>query len=328
MLYANTGATARHTLDHDHGALTIAEQAVWLDLVEADDSERSIAERASNLRVPARSELEEIESSSRLNFHNGVLTLSTPVVSRVADRHPILSPVGFVVSREKLLTVRFADVPVFDRFAEHFGHGEEGAPTSLNVFLGLLEAIVDRLADVLEQVGTRLEGISGEIFHRTEKGERESGRWDERLQSDLRDVGRTGQLLTKIHISLLGVGRVATYAATMMEGDLDHQAKARFRTLRRDISSLQDHQKQLADNVQFMLDATLGFINIQQNNVMKVLTIVSVVGIPPTLMAGVWGMNFKNMPELQWDWGYPFAWATLVITALLPLIWFKRKGWI
>ena len=88
--------------------------------------------------------------------------------------------------------------------------------------------------------------------------------------------------------------------ARMLEQELDHDGQARFRTLRRDIASLQDHQKQLADTVQFLLDATLGFINIQQNNVIKVLTIASVVGIPPTLLAGIWGMNFKNMPELSW----------------------------
>jgi magnesium transporter len=327
MLFANTGTTARHTLEHDRGALDIASQAVWLDLLEADDTERALAERASNLRVPARSELEEIESSSRLNAHNGVLTLSMPLVSRVGDERPVVSPVGFVLSREKLLTVRFAPAPVFDRFAEHFGHGEEGPPTSINVFLGLLEAIVDRLADVLEYAGNQLETISAEVFRRTGRADAR-GQWDAQLQEDLRSVGAIGSTLTKIHISLLGVGRIGTYAATMLEDAIDHDAKARFRTLRRDIASLQDHQKQLADTVQFLLDATLGFINIQQNNVIKVLTIASVVGIPPTLLAGIWGMNFKSMPELEWAHGYLIAWVLIILSAIAPLIWFRRRHWI
>ena len=114
----------------------------------------------------------------------------------------------------------------------------------------------------------------------------------------------------------------------MLEEDLDHDGKARFRTLRRDITSLQEHQKQLADTVQFLLDATLGFISIQQNNVIKVLTIASVVGIPPTLLAGIWGMNFKNMPELSWPHAYLFAWIAIVLSGLLPLVWFRRRGWI
>jgi magnesium transporter len=93
------------------------------------------------------------------------------------------------------------------------------------------------------------------------------------------------------------------------------------------VVSLSDYETHLSDKVQFVLDAVLGYISIEQNDLFKVLTIVSVVGVPPTLLAGIWGMNFKNMPELSWAWGYPLSWLAIVLSAILPLVWFKRRGW-
>ncbi len=325
MLFANTGTNARHVLERDHEALTVAEQAVWLDLLDPDEGQRALAERASGLRVPARSELEEIESSSRLTAQDGVLILSTPLVTTRLGEKPVVLPLGFVLSSERLLTIRYAPFLAFDRYAEHFAHGEEGERSSVNVFLGLIETIVDRLADVLEHVDARLETISDEVFRRDQNNQK---KWDAALQRDLRGVGEIGQFLGKARSSLFGISRICDYASTMMGDALDPEARARFQTLHQDLASLQDHQHQASETTQFMLDATLGFINIQQNNVMKVLTVASIVGIPPTLVAGIYGMNFKNMPELSWAWGYPYSLALIVVTALLPLAWFRKRGWI
>ena len=102
----------------------------------------------------------------------------------------------------------------------------------------------------------------------------------------------------------------------------------RLLTVRQDVASLSDYDAQLTNKVQFLLDATLGFINIEQNNGIKILTVVSVVGIPPTLIASMYGMNFKNMPELQWEYGYLYGIVMIVLSGVIPLLWFRKRGWI
>jgi magnesium transporter len=102
----------------------------------------------------------------------------------------------------------------------------------------------------------------------------------------------------------------------------------RMKSLRQDVASLSDYDGHLNGKMQFLLDATLGLINNAQNNIIKVLTVVSVVGIPPTLFASIYGMNFKDMPELNWSYGYPYGLTVIVLSAVIPLIWMKIRGWI
>jgi magnesium transporter len=118
------------------------------------------------------------------------------------------------------------------------------------------------------------------------------------------------------------------YVETAAADWLPKELKPKLRTLRRDIASVSDFDTHLNDKLQFLLDATLGFINIAQNNLMKVLTVVSVVGVPPVLVAGIYGMNFKAMPDLDWAWGYPYGLALIAITGIIPLVWFRVRGWI
>jgi magnesium transporter len=188
--------------------------------------------------------------------------------------------------------------------------------------------VVDRLADVMEKVRSDLDGVSRTIFVNDTR-ETSGRRMQEReLQAILKTVGRAGDLTSRVRDTLLGVGRIVPYLRTAAEEFLPNDLRARLRTLRQDISSLNDYDVHLTNKVQFLLDATLGFISISQNNIMKVFTITSVAGIPPVLLAGIWGMNFKHMPELDWEFGYPLALLLIVLSATIPVYWFRRKGWL
>ena len=242
--------------------------------------------------------------------------LDTEGISRIA-------PLGFVLSAKHLMTIRFAELPVFDLYAQRF-QGFAARPCSVAAFLGLLEAIIDRLADVLEHVGADLDLVSRRVF-RPENPK--ATKTDVQLRATLRNIGRAGERLSNIRDSLLGVQRIVSYVTESVAW-VPVEQKPRLNVLRQDIASLSEYDTRLSDKVQFLLDATLGFINIEQNNGIKVLTVVSVVGVPPTLVASIYGMNFKWIPELQWEYGYFYGLAVIVASAVLPLFWFKKRGWI
>jgi len=296
--------------------------SIWIDLCSPSDDERTAVERATGLRVPDQSAVHEIETSSRVYTENDALYLSTPIPASSNASQP-LSAVGFVLSRRVLLSVRFSENPVFDSlFQSH------GAPRSAcDAFLRILEALVDRAADTLERCSFELDGLSQRAFH-SERARRHAVKTaSEKLRATLRTLGQIGDHISQIRDTLLGFGRIAAFVCETGGTVVGPDERPRLLAIRADISSLNDYQQHLSGKVQFLLDATLGFISIEQNDVVKALTIVSVVGVPPVLVAGVYGMNFAHMPELQWAFGYPFALVLMLVTGLLPLVWFKWRGW-
>ena len=324
MLYANTGSHPRHALEPGPH---LRSQAVWLDLVNPTEAERDAAARLTDVRVPTREDVAEIESSSRLYTEHGVLYFSMPYSYLGPDGRSQIVPVGFVLSDHHLLTLRFAVLPAFDTFAERFA--ASGEMNSSQAFVGLAEAIVDRVADVLEKVAAELDRLSKATFLSDDGARHQNARrTDERLRSILNAIGRCGDTLGNLRDSVLALGRIATYAQQTRDEWVPVELKTRLATLKQDISSLNDYDQQLNAKVSFLLDAVLGFINIEQNNGVKVLTIASVVGIPPTFVVGLYGMNFKNMPELDWHYGYQFGWAMILLSIVVPLVWFRIKGWL
>lgn len=328
MLYVNPGHAPRFEVHPGERAEAELDGAPWIDLLKPDEAERAMVQRATGLRVPTQPELEEVESSSRLSRENGVLYLSSPMYYLDRNGVPHSGPIGFVLSAERLLTIRFGSAPVCDEFAGHFAH-DPGRASSVGAFLGLLEAIIDRLADVLERIGAELDVISRRIFRpeSIEPRGRRVARTDQQLRASLRSIGRAGERLSNLRDGLLGIQRIAGYVGEG-SGLIPSEERPRLVTLKQDIVSLTDYDVQLANKVQFLLDATLGFISIEQNNGIKILTVVSVVGVPPTLVASIYGMNFKWIPELDWGYGYFYALTLVVLSALVPLWWFKRRGWI
>lgn len=328
MLLLNPGTAPRRAMTPVAEPAAEQDGAVWIDLLSPTEAERAEAERVTGLRVPSEAELSEVESSSRLLADGDTLYLSTPMSYRTAEGVSMTTPLGFVLSPRHMLTVRFAQLPVFDVFAARFAQPGPASHSSVAAFVGLLEAVVDRLADVLEWVGRELDSISKRVFRAETGHQRNASRVDAELRATLRSIGRLGDTVSNLRDSLVGVNRIVHYVADIASAWIPKDLRPRFKTLWKDVASLADYDAQLNNKVQFLLDATLGFINIEQANGIKVLTVVSVVGVPPTLVASIYGMNYQNMPELAWQYGYLYGLIVIALSAILPLAWFKWRGWV
>ena len=309
----------------------VARRAVWLDLNDPGPEEATAVEAATGLRVPSRAALSEVETSSRLRRVKGGLSLSTPMITFERSESQ-LKPLGFLLTKDHLVTIRFHDLRAFDSAAKRIAEGD-GSTTPSEIFLIVLEELVDSLADALEGMASELDTLSTRIFDFDVRGAQRRRlesppprRRDLALRRILRGISNRGKALGKIRASLLGLERIVPFVAAACDG-LGLPEDGRFETIRRDIDSLDEFETRLAENVQFLLDAALGLINIEQNNVFRVLTVVSVVGVPPTLIASMYGMNFKHMPELDWTYGYPYALALIVLSALAPIVYFRMRGW-
>jgi magnesium transporter len=328
-LYHSRAGRGEHPGDLNTASLPA--NVAWIDLLKPDPDEVAFVKRTTGLDMPSIGELSEIESSSRLRNQNGAIYLSAPLIYRAESDQPLTMPVGFVLMRERLITVRFEELNLFKTFIDRDLTAESDPLSSAAVFAGLMDAIADRLADILENIATELDELSHRLFHTpaTEPAARRPpARESADLRIILRRVGHSGDLASKIRDSLLGIGRIVPYVLTVAADWLPPEIKPRLDTVRQDVLSLSDYDTHIVNKVQLLLDATLGLINVEQNNIIKVLTIVSVVGIPPTLIASMYGMNFKGMPEYDWSWGYPYGLALIALSAILPVAWFKWRGWI
>jgi len=300
---------------------------VWIDLLNATPDEIDQVQTATGLEIPTQAAISEIEASSRLVTRGKVLYLSMPLIT-LSEDGPRGVSAGFILSRERLITIRFAPSSIFDSFAEKLPRGPTPCETGSEVFIGLLEAIVDRQADALEQVSADLDAISHAIFAMGVNQEGGRKTEDAILRRTLGRLGHIGDLISHVRETQVGAARIVPYVEAMTADWLPKPLAPRLVTLRQDIASVSDFDTHLNDKLQFLLDATLGFINIAQNNVMKVMAIASVVGIPPVLIAGVYGMNFKDMPELNWAYGYAWGWGLIILTTLIPLAVFRWRKWI
>ncbi len=294
--------------------------ASWIDICQASEEERAAVENATGLRVPDKSAISEIETTSRAFTEHHAIYLSTPLPAASRSSEP-LTAAGFVLTERVLITVRFTQNPVFD--AVYQACANEPQLHACDVFLRILEALVDRSADTLEHASAELDAISHNAFHVDGAHKRPSSA----LRQGLRKLGQLGDWISQIRDTLLGLGRIAAFVCETGAHVLGTDEIPRLKAVRADILSLNDYQLHLSGKVQFLLDATLGFISIEQNDIVKTLTIVSVVGVPPVLVAGVYGMNFQHMPELAWRYGYPGALLLMAVTGTVPLLWFKWRGW-
>lgn len=299
-----------------------AARAAWFDLENASPEEMAFVTRHTGLALPGHADLAEIETSSRLATDGPVLTMSMPIVTRTSEGLQA-SVCGFVLSPDRLVTLRFNTSTLFQQFASQ-PHAIT-TPVPAYIFVSLLEAIVDRQADALEALRSELDHLSHKIFHQRMSGKARATELE--LQVMLVTLGRSYDTISFLRDSQLGVARIAPYAATATEW-IPKAVRHRLDSVQKDVSSLNEYSTHLTDKVQFLQDSTLGLINIAQNALIKVLTIVSIAGIPPTLIAGIYGMNFHDIPELSWRFGYPYAWAAMIFSAVAPLLWFRKKGWI
>jgi magnesium transporter len=314
------------TKDWQRIGAQLPSEIIWIDLLDPSDDEKKFVERALDIQVPTEGSLGEIEASSRLIKDHDRLYLTSPAVRLNADNEAEITNIGFIIGPRVLVTVRFAPLPTFDDLMKRIDT-DKSLENGMCVFTALLEAMVDRGADVLEHLGARSDKLSRAVFKGGLLRGQRPVRSSRRLREALENVGELADRLAKARDVLLGVGRVASFADDVGNEWITAASKRRLEAVAKDVNSLGDYETRLSDKIQLLLDAVLGFINIQQNDLFKILTIVSVVGVPPTILVGVWGMNFKNMPELNWTFGYPLSLAAIVASAILPVLWFKRRGW-
>ena len=252
--------------------------------------------------------------------------MSTPVLFREeGELHAM--PVAFVPGRGRLVTMRGHRLKSFDDYVA----GRQGGPAldgPVDALLGLLDGIIARMADGMEAVGAELDAVSKDIFGRAETDARTKPvRIERRLAATLQTVGRSGDTTSYARDSLLGLNRLLVFLANRGGERIDREHHERIEVLRQDVAALGDYETRLTDKVQFLLDSTLGFINIEQNRTFKLLTVISVIGIPPTFVVGLYGMNFKNMPEYDWSFGYQYGLALIVLSIVAPIVYLKVKGW-
>ncbi|HUO89624.1 MAG TPA: magnesium transporter CorA family protein [Rhizomicrobium sp.] len=300
--------------------------AVWVDLHNPSKEDVARARTEFQLDIPTREALDEIQTSSRLQATKEALTISIPATPYHEGREPVTAPVGFVLTPKLLVTVRFDDLVTFRQVAETLIKEEE-ARSSAQVLSAILEAIVDSSADHLEGCKAITRSLSRVIFHRAAAPRRNVARKSRLLRETLVRIGDLEESLSHTRETLLAIQRAIPFIAEHGKEWIGADVQARLHTAARDIQSLNDFEVHLTDKVQFLLDATLGFINTEQNDIFKVLTIASVVGIPPTFFASMYGMNFHNMPEYAWAYGYQWGLFLIILSTILPIAWFKWRGW-
>jgi magnesium transporter len=299
--------------------------AVWIDLLSPTREEEADLEKILGVGLPTKEDMEEIEISSRLYEEDGGLFMTAQLPANTEEEHATMGPVTFVIVAHRLVTIRYHDPKSFELFATRATRAPIGGDCGETVFLSLLETIVDRLADVIERAGRTVAPVSRGIFQ-------PSGSSPKRAQqhrAHLETIGRTGDLISDIRDSLMTLDRiVGYYAQHIVRVEGTEEQRARLKTITRDLHSIGDHAGFLSGKITLLLDATLGMIGIEQNAIIKIFSVAAVVFLPPTLVASIYGMNFEFIPELKWPFGYPFAIGLMILSALLPYWFFKRKGWL
>jgi magnesium transporter len=309
--------------DFDQLAL---EEAVWLDLYHPTADEERFLEDALGFKLPTREEMKDIEPSSRMYTEEGVHYMTAGILFNGDTDAPQTTDVSFILHGHLLVTVRYADLKPFQLFQTYADKHTDLYRSGPATLVSLLEAIVDRGAEVLERVGTAIDIVSVEIFARHQDAIKR--RSDIEMERSLAEVALNKNLTVKVRDSLLSLGRVISFLSHTDEISQDKRLVENLSSVARDVHALADHTNFLASNISFMLDACLGFISIQQNAIIKIFSIAAVVLLPPTLVASIYGMNFKYMPELDQPYGYPMALGLMAISALTPYLWFKRRGWL
>jgi magnesium transporter len=311
----------------DSSAERIPDDAVWIDLEEPTKMEEKLVERCVGVNVPTQAEMAEIEPSSRLYEKNGALYMTVSALRGVEEHLPSTTPIGFVLAGNRLVTIRYATPKPVRTFENHARRDPDLVRDGPTALVRLLDAIVDRLADEIERVGESMENLSKQIFMEQQDQRRIPA---DRLTKLLTDIGRTQTLLSKIRYSAVSTLRMLSFFAgsNLVHDEERKELRHHVSSLTTDVTSLSEHASFQTDSLQFLLDASLGLISIEQNAAMKLFSWAAVVFLPPTLIAGIFGMNFHYMPELSWRYGYPLSLVLMLASAIGPYLYFKKRGWI
>ncbi|MGH6728419.1 MAG: magnesium transporter CorA family protein [Pseudolabrys sp.] len=298
--------------------------AVWIDLVSPTVQEDKLVETLLGIAVPTREEMQEIEVSSRLYVENGGRYMTATLMCQSDTAAPKTTPVTFILSSHRLLTVRYDEPRPFAIVEHKLARLCPPKVTGETVLMDLLDAVIDRSADIQERISAEVDHVSHSIFEPDDEAMTPS------YNDVLKALGRKGDLTSKVRESQVSVGRLLSFLAHEAEVlKWGKEMRTQLQSMQRDVISLTDHASFLSNKITFLLDAMLGVVNIQQNAIIKIFSIAAVVFMPPTLVASIYGMNFHHgMIELDWTYGYPFALILIVAAAVVPLIFFKWKKWL
>jgi magnesium transporter len=323
-VYAPADSALKKTALSDLSALP--DDAVWIDLQKPTPEEDHAVERLAGIAVPTREDMAEIEISSRLYIENGARYMTASLMCAADTDSPRISPVTFILAGRRLVTVRYDEPRPFLLVENKLARGTAPGANGETVLLELLDAVIDRCADILERAGADVDQVSHEIFEPDAlAGTGHAKRYSEILIK----IGRKGDLTSKVRESLVSIGRVVAFVTAEADGvKWSKDVRAQLKTMQRDVVSLTDHASYLSNKITFVLDAMLGVVNLEQNNIIKLFSVMAVVLMPPTLIASVYGMNFKFMPELEWHYGYPMALTMMLFAAAGPYLFFKWKRWL
>jgi magnesium transporter len=304
--------------------MPIPPNAIWFDLVSPTQQEDKLVESHVGASVPTREEMQEIEVTSRLYVENGARYMTATLMCQSDTETPKTTPVTFIISGHRLITVRYDEPRPFMIVGHKLARSCPTGATGEVVMMELLDAVIDRSADILERISSEVDLVSHEVFEPEESAADRSRSYNDIMKG----IGRRGDLTSKVRESLVSIGRLLLYLAN--EADSMKWAKemrAQLKGMQRDVQSLSDHATYLTNKITFLLDALLGFVTIEQNNIIKMFSVAAVMLMPPTLIASIYGMNFKHMPELDWPFGYPMALILMLLSAALPFYYFRWKKW-
>ncbi len=304
--------------------------AVWIDMVHPTAEEDRLVEKLTGVSIPTRDDMAEIEESSRFYSENGALYLIAPLLHAMETDKPGISPVSFILHGKLLVSVRYAEPRSFTNYAARAAKAGSGLVNAkcdgLFILLGILESATDRIADILETVAQELNESSHSMFA---KGNRRSAMTNARFKALLTRIGGQGDFLSKVRESLAGLDRMCAYlAANNKVATANKDVRTWIKSIDRDVVSLEHHVDFLSNRITFLMDTMVGLISVEQNAIIKIFSVAAVAFMPPTLVASIYGMNFQHMPELAQTWGYPLALAAMVMSAVLPLVYFRWRGWL
>ncbi len=307
------------------GALEpLGEDVIWIDMLDPTEADMQHMEKLLGVMLPTRETLKNIEPSSRYYTEGNAVYMTASIVMNVDFGLAQLTDVGFILAEGRLVTIRHAEPKPFFLFAADLKRLDIGPGQGVRVLAHLLDTIVDRTAEILELAVARIDNISIAVFGEGVRGRR---RPPVELEERLIEISTYHRLVSKTRDSLITLARLSTYVQALGRVRDDKPTKDLCRIVAHDIQSLSEHASFVSSNISFLLDSSLGLVNLEQNNIMKFFSVVSVVFAPPMLIAGIYGMNFDRMPELHWAYGYPGAIAAMLLTAVLAIYWLRLRGW-
>ncbi|MBI2785117.1 MAG: magnesium transporter CorA family protein [Legionella longbeachae] len=294
--------------------------SLWIDLVNPSQEEEALMEHHLGLNIPTREEMLEIELSSRLYKENDVLFMTANMIAQSDSISPNQDPVTFLITKKQLITIRYIEPQAFKLFISRLNKMKY-IDNAASLLTELLDVTIDRIADILELINHQLESISKSIFQ-------QNGTSNRNYQQLLQQLGINGELTSKIVESLISFNRLIPFFEQYSIIKIEDNEHLRLHTLSKDISSLNEHATFLSHKISFLLEATLGMVQIEQNAIIKIFSVAAVIFLPPTLIASIYGMNFHFMPELSWKFGYLIAFLLMLLSSWLPYRYFRYRKWL